>query len=84
MEKKFKQIYTIELLTKEEYIDRSTEIQTALEENPVFKETEIDVDLQSEEKAEDDEDEEWDCQKCGHKGMKSEYLEDGGCPKCGN
>ena len=53
MKNKFKQVYTIVLLTKEAYIDRSTEIQTALEENPVFSETEIDVDFMNEEEIEE-------------------------------
>ena len=50
MVNKFKQVYTIELITKEEYIDRSTEIQTIFDESPMFKETVVDVDLLNEEK----------------------------------
>lgn len=51
MAKKFKQTYTIEITTNEEYIDRSTEIQTLVEDNPIFEKQEINVELLREDEA---------------------------------
>lgn len=45
--RKYKQIYMLTLETSEPYIDRSTEITEVLEENPIFNETSINTDLQS-------------------------------------
>ena len=43
--KKFIQEYKITITTKEEYIDRSTEIQIILDDNPIMKGSDIDVEF---------------------------------------